>query len=153
MGQYFDPYEGWSSGRGDYCDAVTWSDPHSRCWKWNESHSVVSDSLPPHGLYSLWNSPGKNIGAGCHSLLQGIFLSQELNLGLLHCRQILYQLSYEGSPTLGVKGMENPWTQFLFTFGIILLNEVQVALSPEHRGCISSEQIYLPNYGFLRVIL
>ena len=35
---------------------------------------------------------------GCHFLLQGIFLTQELNPGLLHCRQILYQLSYEGSP-------------------------------------------------------
>ena len=32
---------------------------------------------------------------GC-SLLQGIFLTQGSNLGLLHCRQILYQLSYQG---------------------------------------------------------
>ena len=31
------------------------------------------------------------------SLLQGIFLTQELDQGLLHCRQILYQLSYQGS--------------------------------------------------------
>ena len=37
-----------------------------------------------------WDSPGKNTGVGCHFLLQGIFLIQELNLGLLHCRQILY---------------------------------------------------------------
>ena len=37
---------------------------------------------------------------GCHSLLQGIFLTQELNLGLLHCRQILYHLSHQGSPVL-----------------------------------------------------
>jgi len=35
---------------------------------------------------------------GSLSLLQGIFLTQELNWGLLHCRQILYQLSYEGNP-------------------------------------------------------
>ena len=34
----------------------------------------------------------------CHALLQGIFPTQELNWGLLHCRQILYQLSYQGSP-------------------------------------------------------
>ena len=33
------------------------------------SLSVVSDSLPLHGLYSPWNSPGKNTGVGCHSLL------------------------------------------------------------------------------------
>ena len=32
--------------------------------------------------------------SGCHSLLQRIFLNQGLNLGLLHCRQILYHLSY-----------------------------------------------------------
>ena len=31
---------------------------------------------------------------GCHSLLQGIFPTQELNPGLLHCRQMLYSLSY-----------------------------------------------------------
>ena len=34
---------------------------------------------------------------GCHFLLQGIFPTQESNPGLLHCRQILYRLSYEGS--------------------------------------------------------
>ena len=40
------------------------------------------------------NSPDKNTGVGCHSLLQGIFPTQESNLSLLHCRQILYHLSY-----------------------------------------------------------
>ena len=44
-----------------------------------------------------WNSPSKNTRVGCHFLLQGIFLTQELNLGLLQGRQILYQLSYKGS--------------------------------------------------------
>ena len=34
---------------------------------------------------------------GSLSLLQGNFLTQELNLGFLHCRRILYQLSYPGS--------------------------------------------------------
>ena len=42
-----------------------------------------------------WNSPGQNIGVGSHSLLQQIFVTQESNQGLLHCRWILYQLSYE----------------------------------------------------------
>ena len=42
-----------------------------------------------------WDFPGKNTGVGCHFLLQGIFLNQESNPGLLHCRQILYWLSYE----------------------------------------------------------
>ena len=40
-----------------------------------------------------------NTGVGSLSLLQGIFQTQELNQGLLHCRRILYQLSYQGSPT------------------------------------------------------
>ena len=48
--------------------------------------------------YSPWSSPGKDARAGCHSLLQGIFLTQGLNLSLLHCRWILYHLSYQGSP-------------------------------------------------------
>ena len=47
----------------------------------------------------LWNSSGKNTRVGCHFLLQGIFLTQEFNPGLLHCRQMVYQLSYEGSPS------------------------------------------------------
>ena len=37
---------------------------------------------------------------GSLSLLQGIFLTLELNQGLLHCRWILYQLSYQGSPAI-----------------------------------------------------
>ena len=41
------------------------------------------------------DSPGKNTGVGCHFLLQVIFPTKQLNLGLLHCRQILYQLSYK----------------------------------------------------------
>ena len=50
--------------------------------------SVVSDSVRPHGLPPTtllcpWDSPGKNIGVSCHFLLQGIFLTQGLNPGLL----------------------------------------------------------------------
>ena len=60
----------------------------------SESHSVMSNSLRPHGPYSPWNSPGLNTGVGRHSLLQGIFPTQKLKPGLLHCRQILYQLSH-----------------------------------------------------------
>ena len=43
-------------------------------------------------------SPGPNTGVGSLFLLQQIFLTQELNWDLLHCRWILYQLSYQGSP-------------------------------------------------------
>ena len=60
---------------------------------------VVSDSLRPHArLFCPWNSPGKNTAVGCHSLLQEIFLIQELNLGLLHCRQIFLPSEPLGKP-------------------------------------------------------
>ena len=49
---------------------------------WKVSRSVLSDSLRPHGLYSLWNSPGQNTGVGSRSFLQGIFPTQGLNPGL-----------------------------------------------------------------------
>ena len=65
-----------------------------------ESCSVVSDSLRPHGLYSPWNSPGKNTGVGSLSLLQEIFPTQGSNPVLPHCRWILYQLSHKGSPRI-----------------------------------------------------
>ena len=101
----------------------------------SESHSVMSDSLQPHGQSMEFSSPGywsgkpfpspgylpnpgieprsstlqedslpaepqgkpKNTGIGSLSLLQGIFLTQGSNPGL-HCRWILYQLSYQGNP-------------------------------------------------------
>ena len=63
----------------------------------SESRSVVSDSWRPHGLYSPWKSPAQNTGVGSCFLLQGIFPTQGLNPGLLHCRWILYQLSHKGS--------------------------------------------------------
>ena len=44
-----------------------------------------------------WDSPEKNTRVCCHSLFQGIFPTQGSNLGVLHCRQILYHLSYHGS--------------------------------------------------------
>ena len=44
-----------------------------------------------------WKSQGKNTGVDCHFLLQGIFPTQGLNLGPLHCCQILYHLSHQGN--------------------------------------------------------
>ena len=66
----------------------------------SESRSVVSDSLPPHGLYSPWTSPSQNTGVSSLSLLQGIIPTQGLNPGLPRGRWILYQLSHKGSPPL-----------------------------------------------------
>ena len=51
-------------------------------------------------LLCPWNSSGKNTGVGSHSLLQGIFLIHGLNPCLLHCRQILYCLEHQRSPSL-----------------------------------------------------
>ena len=55
--------------------------------------ATLCDPMNSANLLCPWNSPGKNTGVGSHSLLQGIFLTQRSNLGLLHCRQILYHLS------------------------------------------------------------
>ena len=71
------------------------------CFVWereSESRSVVSDSLRPQGQYSPLNSPDQNTGVSGLSLPQGIVPTQGSNQGLLHCRQILYQLSHQGSP-------------------------------------------------------
>ena len=81
--------------------------------KWSEVK--VAQSCPtlcdPHGLYSPWNSPGQNTEVGSLSLLQGIFPTQGSNPGLPHCRQILYQLSYQESPRI----LE--WVAFPFSRG------------------------------------
>ena len=71
-----------------------------------KSESVSCSPCPtlcdPHGpqptrLLCRWNSPGQHTGVGCHSLCQGIFLTQGLNPGCPHCRRILYHLSHRGS--------------------------------------------------------
>ena len=69
------------------------------------SHLVMSDSLRTQ---CPWRSPGKNTGVGSHSLLQGIFPTQGWKPALLHCRQSLHHLRYQGSPWI-----ENPWVQIL----------------------------------------
>ena len=96
--------------------------------KESESHSVMS-TLQPHGLYSPWNSgfpesrawrPGgfctswttreaQNTGVGRLFLVQQIFPTQEFYQGLLHCRQILYQLGYKGSPKWKWKSFNCVW--------------------------------------------
>ena len=60
----------------------------------------MSNSSRPHGLQSTrllrpWDFPGKSTGVGCHFLLQRIFPTQGLNLGLPHCRQMLYRFSHQ----------------------------------------------------------
>ena len=75
------------------------------CTRMNEH--LVAQSCPalcnlidcsPPGSSAYGDFPGKNTEVGRLSLLQGIFLTQESNQGLLHCRWVLYQQSYQGSP-------------------------------------------------------
>ena len=71
------------------------------------SRSVVSDSSRPHGLQPArllrpWNSPGKDTGAGCRFLLQGIFPTQGSKPGLLHCRQIFLPSEPPGKPSKAI---------------------------------------------------
>ena len=63
------------------------------------------DSLQPPGLQPArllcpWNSPGKSIGVGSQSVLQGIFPTKGSNLGLLHCKRTLYSLSHQGNASI-----------------------------------------------------
>ena len=79
---------------------------NKRKWSESESHSVVSDYLWPHGLYSPRNSPGQNTGVHSLSLLQGIFPTQGSNPSHSHCRQIFYQLSHILLPCILVRWMK-----------------------------------------------
>ena len=77
-------------------------------WKWK--CSVVSDSLRPHGLYTVHGIlQARTLGS--LSLLQGIFPTQGLNPGLPQCMQILYLLRHKGSPRI----LE--WVACLFSSG------------------------------------
>ena len=77
-------------------------------WMWNVVALVAKLCLflsPPHGLYPTrlpcpWDFPGKNIGLGCHFLLQGIFLTQGLKLHLLYWQADFFflPLNHLGNP-------------------------------------------------------
>ena len=105
----------------------------------SESHSVVSNSLRPHGLYSPWNSPGQNTGVGSLFLLQAIFPTQGLNPDLPHCRQILYQLSYEatGYPS-ALLHPQPPPLSCLFPIGIYRCSRLKTMLFlPLHSSSVT----------------
>ena len=67
-----------------------------------QSCLTLSDPMDrsPPGSSVHGDSPGKDTGVGCHALFQGIFLTQGSNLGLQHCRRILYHLSHQGNPKI-----------------------------------------------------
>ena len=87
------------------------TDPELECKVKHQGPCIMSDSWRLPGLYSPWDSPGQNTGVASLFLLRGIFPTQGLNLGLLHCRRILYQLSYQGKSRFiifSVFGSHNP---------------------------------------------
>ena len=87
----------WGFSRPEYWRGLPYPPPGDLLKPGIEDRSLAlqAGSLPSE-------PPGKrkNTGVGNLSLLQGIFPTQELNQGLLHCRRILYQLSYQGSPNM-----------------------------------------------------
>ena len=98
------------------------------------SHSVMSDSLWPHGLYPArllcpWNFPGKNTGMGCHFLLQGIFLPQGLNPCLLHWQVDSLPLCHLESPLVCFKLCLSS-TQLWSTVGLRKCCQVPSPLPP-----------------------
>ena len=58
--------------------------------------TVRFQRLSSNRLLCSWDFSGQNTEVGCHSFLQGIFITQGSNPGFLHCRQVLYHLSHEG---------------------------------------------------------
>ena len=69
-------------------------------------------------LLCSWDFPGKNTGVGCHFLLQGIFLTQGLNLSLLRWQADSLPLSHQGSP---VCAPGNSNCQNFYVMGKIIL--------------------------------
>ena len=88
-----------------------------------------SATLPADSLSSEPPGKSKNTGVGSLSLLQVIFLTQESNLALLHCRRILYQLSYQGSPIFCLL-LENVYTIFILLRVLPILKFIAVGLAP-----------------------
>ena len=106
---------------------------------------LLCPTLQPAWIAALrflcpWNSPGENTGARSHFPLQGIFLTQRLNPGLLHCRQqFLYHLSHQGSPfnaqcgdlrkdrkKMSEKNLRELKRKYKNTYGLVLLKILMI---------------------------
>ena len=86
----------WGFSRQEYCSGLPCPPPGDL------PNPVIEPRSPTLQADSLLSEPPekpKNTGVGNLSFLQGNFSTQESNWGLLHCRQILYQLSYQESPS------------------------------------------------------
>ena len=74
---------------------------HTCKWKWkllSHGHLFATPWTVAPQVFCPWDSPGKNIGSVAIPFSRGIFPNQVWNPDLLHCRQILYCLSHQGSP-------------------------------------------------------
>ena len=96
---------------------------------------TVARSAPRH-----WDSPSRNTGVGCHSLLQGVFPTQGLNPGLLHCRWILYHLNHE---------FRKAWMKWLSSFDLLYQITIDlVAYKPQkftsHCSRVWKSEIRMP---------
>ena len=97
------------------------------------SNSVRSYGLWPNKLLCPWDSPGKNTREVCHFLLQGIFLTQEWNLHLLHWQADSLPLSHLGSPQ----------SHLILNYSICCLGDshCQAKVSGLGRACLSQRKI------------
>ena len=104
------------------------------------------------------DSPGNNTRVGCHLLLQGIFLTQELNPSLLHCRQILYYLCHQGSPrkfpsTSTLEFFFLVSSQFYPCISHLTPNIILILQNTHGASSTISDQIGLPSSGLLKILI
>ena len=106
------------------CECSVLCHCHPDPW-WLSLREVLTQSCPtlcdtmgcsPPGSSVHGISSGKNTGVGCHFLLQGIFLTQGLNLSLLHCRQILYHRVTWETPILHLILAKRFWEPLFSSF-------------------------------------
>ena len=90
-------------------------------------------------LYSPWNSPGQNTGVSSLSLLQRIFLTQESNSGVPHCRWILYQLSCQDSLIPLQSPARSPGNRLIVSWNTLLLLHVVPHLHTVQLGLVHLE--------------
>ena len=86
------------------------------------------------------DSPGKNTGVGCHSLLQGIFPTQGSNPDLLHCRQTLYHLSHQE-----VKRM---WYAYMMGYCVSVCSALSDFATPWTVACQASLSMEFPKQEY-----
>ena len=119
-----------------------------------------SPALHADSLLSESSGEPKNTGVGSLTILQGIFPTQKSNQSLLHCRQILYQLSYQGSPWLCMWGFISGLSLlFCCLYVCLYANTILFWLSSfviyfEVRKCGASSFVSFSNcFGYVRSFL